>query len=118
MRRRPLSRLQTLVFEVQWLPARRTTAVAVLAVALLGTLLAQALLPRSRLPSGASWVILAAGVTYLWLRLDQHKGWSKAFKHRVLDTLGGDVDDVQTWAVAALVGGAVLLMIGLLQRAA
>lgn len=100
-----------------WLYPRRVTTVAVSAVALLGTLLARQLLPPSWRPAGPVWVVLASLGAYVVLRLDSRVGWSKRFKHAVMDWFGGDVDDAQTWAVAALAGGGVLVLVSLVQRA-
>ena len=99
----------------RWAYQRRITTVAVLVVALLSSLLAFVLLPDAARPDGVAWVLPAAVLTYLVLRLDAHLGLSKRVKHAVIDPFGGDVDDAQTWFVAALVGGGVLLLIGLLQ---
>lgn len=112
MRTSPWNRLR----RVRWRYARPVTTVAVLVVAMLGALLAWALLPSSWRPGSLLWVLPAALVAYVVLRLDAYKGWGKAFKHRVMDSFGGDVDDAQTWAVAVLAGGAVLVLVALVQR--
>lgn len=101
----------------RWLYPRAVTTLAVLVVGLLGSLLAYALLPERWRPSPV-WLPLAAAVAYCVLRVDAYVGLAKRFKHSIMDALGGDVDDAQTWAVAALAGGATLVLIAVLQRAA
>lgn len=113
MRRSPLARLR----QVRWRYARPVTTAAVLLVALLGSLLALAVLPRDWRPDDPRWVLLATVVAYVVLRLDAYKGWGKRFKHTVMDSFGGDVDDAQTWAAAALAGGLVLVAVTVVQRA-
>jgi hypothetical protein len=100
----------------RWRYPRRVTTLAVLVVGLLGSSLAHALLPEGWRPS-AAWLPLAAVGAYCVLRLDAYLGLGKRFKHSVMDRFGGDVDDAQTWAVATLAGGAVLVVVALLQRA-
>ncbi len=110
-----MQRLRALL-GLSWAYPRRATTAAVLVVACAGTLLARALLPHAWRPPGVGAVLLASAASYAALRVDAHKGWSKRFKHAVLDWFGGDVDDVQTWLLAALAGGATLALLAALHR--
>lgn len=105
-----------LLAEVEWLYPRPVTTAAVQAVAVGTTLLARAVLPTSRRPSNVLWVPVASGGAYIALRLGDHTGWSKRFKHTVLDWFGGDVDDAQTWMLGTLSGGGVLVLAQLTRR--
>ena len=100
-----------------WGYGRPLSTVAVLVVALLGSVLAWGLLPEQWRPGGAPWVLLATAVAYAVLRVAAYTGWSKRFKHEVLDRFGGDVDDAQTWLLAGLSGAAALAVVALAQRA-
>lgn len=105
-----------LLADVKWLYPRPATTAAVQAVAVGTTLLARALLPATWRPSGALWVPVASSGAYLALRLGAHTGWSKRFKHTVLDWFGGDVDDAQTWMLGTLSGGGILVLAQLTRR--
>lgn len=110
--RRPLR----LLADVRWAYPRRLTTVAVAAVALVGAALAWALLPSHWRPGSPLWLLLAASTAYVALRLGAHTGWTKRFKHELLDPLGGDVDDAQTWGLAVVVAAAVLAVVALVGR--
>jgi glycosyltransferase involved in cell wall biosynthesis len=112
VRKSPLARLR----HVRWRYERPLTTAAVLVVGLLGSLLAYALLPDAWRPDSPAWALPAAAGAYVVLRLDAYKGWGKRFKHELMDRFGGDVDDAQTWVVAALAGGGVLVVVALVQR--
>lgn len=112
MRRSLIGRLA----RVRWVYARPTTTVAVLVVAGIGSLLAWAVLPRAWRPESLGWLVAATVVAYAVLRLDAYAGVGKRFKHALMDSFGGDVDDAQTWAVAAAAGGGLLLVVALLER--
>lgn len=103
--------------EVRWLYPRPVTTLAVLTVGLLGTLLARAVLPSSWTPPGLLWLVPAALVAYVAMVLGAYTGWSKAFKHTVLDWFDGYVDDAQTWMLAALAGGGFLVVVQLVRSA-
>lgn len=98
-----------------WRYPRAATTFAVLAVSVLGTLLAWAVLPPTWRP-GAGWMLPAAAAAYAALRLDAYAQVGKRVKHAVLDPLGGDVDDAQTWLVAALAGGGLLVLVQVVRR--
>jgi hypothetical protein len=106
-----------LVHDVRWLYPRPVTTLAVLTVAMLMTLLGRALLPETLRPPGPLPVVAATLMAYVALRLGAFTQWTKRFKHSVLDWFGGDVDDAQTWLLAALSGGTALVLIELLRRA-
>lgn len=108
-------KLSTLLTGVGWTYPRPVTTLAVLFVGLLSSLLAWALLPAQWRP-GYGWVVLAALCAYVVLRVAAFTGWSKWFKHGVLDWFGGDVDDAQTWLLAGLTGAGVLVLVALAQR--
>jgi hypothetical protein len=110
-------KLATLLTGVGWTYPRPVTTLAVLAVGLLSSLTVWALLPQAWRPSGLGWVLLAGCCAYVVLRIGAFTGWSKRFKHTVLDWFGGDVDDAQTWLLAGLAGAGVLVLVGLVQRA-
>jgi hypothetical protein len=95
---------------------RGVTTGAVATVAVLCTLLARALLPRAARPSGWLPVLVASIGAYIALRLGSYTGISKRFKHTYLDWFSGDVDDAQTWMLAAIGGGSVLVVLGQLRR--
>jgi hypothetical protein len=95
---------------------RPVTTGAVATVAVLTTLIARGLLPRSARPPGALWVVAASFFAYGILRLDNHMHYSKRFKHTYMDRFGGDVDDAQTWILAGLSGGAALAFGQVLRR--
>jgi hypothetical protein len=63
-------------------------------------------------------VLPASGGTYIILRWAKYRGYSKTFKHTILDRFGGDVDDAQTWMLGTLGGGGVLLLGRLVPRLA
>lgn len=111
-----LHRVRALLADVRWLYPRPLTTVAVLGMGLLSALVVHALLPAGWRP-GLGWVLLAVPVTYVVHRLGSHTGLSKRFKHSLLDELGGDVDDAQTWLIAGLTAGGVLLVVAGLERA-
>lgn len=100
-----------------WYYRRPATTGAVASVAVLGTLLARALLPRSWRPSGGGWLLVGSAGAYAALRLGSYTGLSKRFKHTYLDWFGGDVDDAQTWMLAGLGGGGVLVLAQSIRRA-
>jgi hypothetical protein len=110
-------RVGRLLADVRWLHPRPVTTVAVLVVAALSALVARALLPERWRPDGAGWLLLSVLVAYVALRLGAHTGWSKRFKHSVLDWFGGDVDDAQTWLLAGLAAAGVLVLVAMVQRA-
>lgn len=114
--RRVRSTITTLLTGVGWTYPRRVTTVAVLGAAVLSSLLAWTMLPPSWRPAGLQWVLLAGLCAYVVLRIGAYSGWSKRFKHTVLDRLGGDVDDAQTWLLGGLTGAVVLVLVGLAQR--
>ena len=95
---------------------RRVTTGAVATVAVLSTLWVRALLPRAARPSGWLPVLVASIGAYVSLRLGDYTGVSKRFKHTYLDWFSGDVDDAQTWMLAAIGGGSVLVVLGQLRR--
>lgn len=95
---------------------RGVTTGAVAAVAVICTLLVRALLPRAARPSGWLPVLVASVGAYMALRLGSYTGMSKRFKHTYLDWFSGDVDDAQTWMLAAIGGGSVLVVLGQLRR--
>lgn len=95
---------------------RRVTTGAVAATAVLCTLFARTLLPRSMRPSGRLPVVIASGGAYLALRTGSRSGLSKRFKHAYLDPLGGEIDDAQTWLVAALGGTGTLIALDRIRR--
>lgn len=101
----------------RWYYRRPVTTAAVGAVAVMGTLLARAVLPPSAQPSGPGWVVVGSAGAYVTLRLGSVSGLSKKFKHTYLDWLGGDVDDAQTWMLSALGGGGTLVLGQLASRA-
>lgn len=103
--------------EITWSYPRPITTVAVQSVAVTTTLAARAMLPRSWRPSGALPIVVASAGAYVVLRVGSHTGRTKQFKHTVLDGLGGDVDDAQTWMLGVLAGGCVLVAARLLGRA-
>lgn len=105
-----------LLRDVKWLYPRPVTTAAVQAVAISTTVLARALLPEAWRPPGVLWVPVASNGAYVALRLGAHTGWSKRFKHSVLDWFGGDVDDAQTWLLGALSGGGILVLAQLVRR--
>lgn len=109
-------KLSTLLTGVGWTYPRPVTTLAVLVVCLLSSLTAWALLPQEWRPVGYGWVLLAGACAYVVLRIGAFTGWSKRFKHGVLDWFGGDVDDAQTWLLAGLTGAGVLLLVALAQR--
>ncbi len=98
-----------------WLYPRPLTTIAVQCVAVITTYIGRALLPLKFRPS-ARWVLPASGGTYLILRWAKYRGYSKSFKHTVLDRFGGDVDDAQTWMLGTLGGGAALLLVQTMRR--
>jgi hypothetical protein len=61
-------------------------------------------------------VLVASIGAYIALRLGSYTGMSKRFKHTYLDWFSGDVDDAQTWMLAAIGGGSVLVVLGQLRR--
>jgi hypothetical protein len=61
-------------------------------------------------------VVLGGTGAYVAVRLGAHTGWSKRFKHEVLDWFGGDVDDAQTWMLATFASGTVLVLARLVLR--
>jgi hypothetical protein len=95
---------------------RRVTTGAVATVAVLSTLWVRALLPRAARPTGWPPVLVASIGAYLALRVGSYTGLSKHFKHTYLDWFSGDVDDAQTWMLAAVGGGSVLVVLGQLRR--
>lgn len=99
-----------------WYYRRPVTTGAVATVAVLGTFLARALMPRSWRPTGSGWLIVGSAGAYAALRLGSYSGLSKRFKHTFLDWFGGDVDDAQTWMLAGLGGGSTLVLGQLVQR--
>jgi hypothetical protein len=101
----------------RWRYERGVTTAAVLGVGLLSSLVARALLPASWRPASLAWLVPAALVSYAVMRVDAKVYWSKRFKHAVIDRLGGDVDDAQTWVVAGLAGAAFLVAVAVVQRA-
>jgi hypothetical protein len=112
-----MSKWSRLLADVTWLYPRPVTTAAVAVTSTLGTLLVRALLPR-RLRDGDLRSLAAASTgAYVVLRLGAHTGWSKRFKHSVLDWFGGDVDDAQTWLLAALSGGGILVALRALRSA-
>ena len=111
MRRSLLARLAG----VRWRYPRPVTTVAVLAVALLMALLAWAALP-DRVRPGLPWVLPVALGGYVVLRLDAYAGLGKRFKHELVDRLGGDVVDAQTWGVALAVAALLLALVAVTQR--
>lgn len=113
--RRRVERLCKLV-DVKWSYPRPVTTLAVAAVAASCTVVARSLLPRTWRPERLSWVALASPGTYLVLRLGAHTGWSKRFKHTVLDWFGGDVDDAQTWMLGILSSGGILAVVQITRR--
>jgi hypothetical protein len=61
-------------------------------------------------------VVLGSAGAYIAVRLGAHTGWSKRFKHEVLDRVGGDVDDAQTWMLATFASGTVLVLARLVRQ--
>jgi hypothetical protein len=103
------------ISRVEWLYPRPLTTAAVGAVAVVTTFVGRALLPPTSRPS-ATWVLPASGATYAIIRVAKHSGYSKAFKHSILDRFGGDVDDAQTWLLGTLGGGASLYVLHAARR--
>jgi hypothetical protein len=101
--------------KIYYYPRPATTG-AVATVAVLTTLIARGLLPRSARPPGVLWLAAASFFAYGVLRLDNHMHYSKRFKHTYIDRFGGDVDDAQTWILAGLSGGGALALGQVLRR--
>jgi hypothetical protein len=97
--------------DVKWRYPRPVTTFAVQVLCVIATFVARAMLPRSSRPSRLVDVALASAGAYATVRLGSHSGWSKRFKHRVLDWFGGDVDDAQTWILGVAGGGGCLVVI-------
>jgi hypothetical protein len=102
--------------DMTWTYPRVVSTATVQAVAVVTTLLARRLLPRSWRPAGAVPVVIGSAGAYVTLRLGAHTGWSKRFKHTVLDAFGGDVDDAQTWMLGTFAGGGLLVLVQLIRR--
>lgn len=102
---------------VRWWYPRRLTTAAVLVVSAIGAGLAFAALPESWRPASALWILPAALAAYVALVVGSHKGWTKRFKHELLDAVGGDVDDATPWLLATLTGFGFLIAVALLDRA-
>ena len=111
-----LERLRKLT-KMPWHYGSPISTAAVAGVAVLGTVLARAVLPHSARPSGWHWVIVGSFGAYAGVRLGSYTGLSKRFKHEYLDRLGGEVDDAQTWMLAVLVGGGTLVASQAVRRA-
>ena len=79
-------------------------------------LLVRALLPAPRDPRAGCRCWWPASALMLHSGLAHYTGISKRFKHTYLDWFSGDVDDAQTWMLAALGGGSVLVVLGQLRR--
>ena len=101
---------------VQWVYERPVSTVAVYTVGVLGTLLARRLLPQPWVPTSRASVPVAGLSAYLVHRMGSHTGYTKRFKHTMLDPLGGDIDDAQTWMQAIAVGGGTLGCLRMLER--
>ena len=101
---------------VDWSYARPRSTAAVHAVCLTSTLLARRALPPRWRPEGLAPVLAASGSAYVVVRTGSYKGWSKRFKHSVLDWFEGDVDDAQTWLLAGSASAAVLAGVSWLRR--
>lgn len=110
---RSLSRLRS----VRWWYPRPLTTLAVAVVALVTALLARAALPDGWRPASPLWVLPAAAAGYVALVVGSHKGWTKRFKHGVLDPIGGNVDDATPWLLGTLTGAAFLVVVALVARA-
>jgi hypothetical protein len=109
-------KLRRMMSEMPWHYDRTVSTVAVQAVAVITALLARALLPARWRPTRLWWVAPASAGAYVTIRAGAHTGWSKRFKHRVLDWLGGDVDDAQTWMLGMLSSGGILVVGQILRR--
>lgn len=113
---RRVSRLLSMLIDVKWSYPRAITTLAVQAVAATCALVARSLLPPTWRPGRLYWVAVASPGTYAVLRLGAHTGWSKRFKHTVLDWFDGDVDDAQTWMLGVLSSAGILLLPQLVKR--
>lgn len=102
---------------VRWWYPRRLTTAAVLVVAATGTVLAFAALPSGWRPASALWLLPATAVSYVALVVGSHKGWTKRFKHELLDPIGGNVDDATPWLLATVTGFSFLMVVAALGRA-
>ena len=99
-----------------WAYPRPRTTVAVGGVAVTTTLVGRALLPPARRPDGLVPAVVASAASYLVLRTGVRSGVTKAFKHTVMDRIGGDVDDAHTWILGTIAGGASLLALDAVTR--
>lgn len=103
---------------VQWWPGDTgaLTKVGLIAVALAMTLLALALLPPRMRPSGVVVPAAAAAVAFVAHRVAAETTFSEWLDHEVLERIGGEVDDVVTWAVALAAALVVLVVAHVVRR--
>jgi hypothetical protein len=95
---------------VSWRYQRHSTTAAVATVAVISSLAARAMLPRTP-PAGAGSLLAATVGAYAVIRLGSASGLSKRFKHHWMDRFGGDVDDAQTWLLGTLGGIGTLVVL-------
>jgi hypothetical protein len=100
-----------------WRYPSTVSSAAVAGVAGLTTWWVRALVPTQWRPTGVAPLVLGTGASYLSMRIGLFTGWTKTFKHGVVDPLGGDVDDATTWMVAAIGPAAVLSVLAAGRRA-
>lgn len=94
---------------LSWTYPRPSTSVAVGGVAAVSVGLGRALLPPRWRPGTSLSLVAAVPGTYAVLRLADESGAAKRFKHTLLDRIGGNVDDAQTW-LGGVVSALVLLV--------
>ena len=107
-----------MIAAVQWWPGDTgvLTKVGLIGVALTMTLLAVALLPPRLRPSGLVVPATAAVVAFVAHRVAAETTFSEWLDHDVLERIGGEVDDVVTWAVALAAALVVLLVAHVVRR--
>jgi hypothetical protein len=92
-----------------WTYPRPSTSLAVGGVAAVSVGLGRALLPPRWRPGTLVSLTAAVPGTYAVLRMADESGAAKRFKHTLLDRIGGNVDDAQTW-LGGVVSALVLLV--------
>jgi hypothetical protein len=90
------------------LPLAFVAGAALVVVAILMTLLALALAPRSWRPRSAFVGVLAVAGAYVALRLGFESGLIKWLDHDFLEKIGSEVDELSTWFVGFM--GALLVL--------
>ncbi len=99
-----------------WAYPRPRTTIAVCVVTVTTTVVGRSLLPAERRRSGTGPTLVASSLSYVVLRAGVRSGWTKHFKHTVMDRLGGDVDDAHTWILATFTGCVSLLALDAVLR--